>query len=113
MLGHVFPIFFEFKGGKGIAVSVGIFAVCAPLAITIGVLIFAATVFITKYVSLGSVLAAVAVVVLSMIFCDKSAMLLPQIVLILAMGAVVIIKHTENIKRLIAGTESKIKIGGK
>ncbi len=113
MLGHVFPIFFEFKGGKGIAVSVGIFAVCAPLAITIGVLIFTATVFITKYVSLGSVLAAVTVVVLSIIFCDKSAMLLPQIVLILAMGALVIIKHTENIKRLIAGTESKIKIGGK
>jgi glycerol-3-phosphate acyltransferase PlsY len=51
--------------------------------------------------------------VLSSIFSDKTAMILPQIVLIVVMGVLVIGKHTENIKRLIAGTESKVKFGGK
>lgn len=113
MLGHVFPFFFGFKGGKGVATSVGIFAVCCPIAIIIGLLVFAVTLFISKYVSLSSVLAAVTVVVLSIIFCDKTALILPQIILTLAMGAIVIGKHKENIKRLISGTESKVKFGGK
>lgn len=109
MLGHVFPIFFQFKGGKGVATSVGIFAVCCPIAIIIGLIVFAAVLFISKYVSLSSILAAVTVVLLSIIFYDKSASILPQIVLSLVMGAIVITKHKDNIKRLLAGTESKIK----
>lgn len=113
MLGHIFPIFFDFKGGKGIATSVGIFAVCSPVAIIVGLAVFAVVLFVSKYVSLGSVISAVTVVVLAIIFCDKTAMLLPQIIIILAMGALVIGKHTENMKRLIAGTESKVKFGRK
>ncbi|MBE6787772.1 MAG: glycerol-3-phosphate 1-O-acyltransferase PlsY [Ruminococcaceae bacterium] len=113
MLGHVFPLFFEFKGGKGVATSVGIFAVCCPIAIIIGLTVFAICLFTSKYVSLSSVLAAITVVVLSIIFCDKTALLFPQIVLSLAMGAIVVGKHSDNIKRLIAGTESKVKFGGK
>ena len=113
MLGHVFPFFFGFKGGKGVATSVGIFAVCCPIAIIIGLTVFAICLFVSKYVSLSSVLAAITVVVLSIIFCDKTALLLPQIVLSLAMGAIVIGKHKDNIKRLISGTESKVKFGGK
>ncbi len=113
MLGHVFPFFFGFKGGKGVATSVGIFAVCCPLAIIIGLTVFAITLFVSKYVSLSSVLAAVTVVVLSIIFCDKTAFLFPQIILSIAMGVIVIGKHKDNIKRLIAGNESKVKFGGK
>ena len=113
MLGHVFPFFFDFKGGKGVATSVGIFAVCCPIAIIIGLIVFAITLFISKYVSLSSVLAAVTVVVLSIVFCDKTALLLPQILLSLAMGVIVIGKHKDNIKRLLAGNESKVKFGGK
>ena len=113
MLGHVFPVFFDFKGGKGVATSVGIFAVCCPIAIIVGLCVFAVVLLISKYVSLSSVLAAVVVVVLSIIFYDKDASVLPQIILSLIMGAIVICKHKDNIKRLMAGTESKIKIGGK
>ncbi len=113
MLGHVFPLFFGFKGGKGVATSVGIFAVCCPLAIIIGLCVFAVSLFTSKYVSLSSVLAAVTVVVLSIVFCDKTALLFPQIILSLAMGAIVIGKHKDNIKRLVSGTESKVKFGGK
>lgn len=112
MLGHVFPFFFNFKGGKGVATSVGIFGVCCPIAIIIGLIAFAVITIISKYVSLGSVCATVVVVVLSIVFYDKSALVLPQIILILSMGVIVILKHKENIKRLIAGTESKFKAKG-
>ncbi len=113
MLGHVFPFFFGFRGGKGVATSVGIFAVCCPIAIIVGVTVFAVTTFVSKYVSLGSVLGAITVVVLAIIFCDNTAPIYPQIILSLAMGFIVVYKHKDNIKRLIGGTESKIKFGGK
>ncbi len=113
MLGHVFPFFFEFKGGKGVAISVGIFAVCCPIAILVGILVFAITTVISKYVSLGSVLATVAVVVMSIIFTDKEAVLYPQVLAALAMGFIVLFKHKDNVKRLLNGTESKFKVGGR
>lgn len=112
MLGHIFPFFFGFKGGKGVATSVGIYAVCCWPAILIGLLVFALVTAFSKYVSLGSICAALTVVVLSIIFFDKTAIVLPQIVLNLSMGAAVILKHKDNIKRLISGTESKIKAKG-
>ena len=105
MLGHVFPIFFQFKGGKGIATSVGIFAVCCPIAIIIGLTVFAISVLTTKIVSLSSMIATVTVVSLTMIFYNHNALFWPQAVLAVVMGLIVVIKHTENIKRLINGTE--------
>ncbi|MBO5211559.1 MAG: glycerol-3-phosphate 1-O-acyltransferase PlsY [Clostridia bacterium] len=113
MLGHILPIFYEFKGGKGVATSVGIFAVCCPIAIVIGLSVFIFCVIFTKYVSLGSVLGAVTVVIFSIIFHNDTASILPQIILALIMGAMVIGKHRENIKRLLNGTESKVRLGGK
>lgn len=108
MLGHVFPIFFQFKGGKGVATSVGIFGVCCSKAIISGLAVFALVTITSKYVSLASIIATVTVVVLSIILYDKSASIIPQIVFIVIMGAIVILKHKENIKRLLAGTESKV-----
>ncbi|MBQ3547613.1 MAG: glycerol-3-phosphate 1-O-acyltransferase PlsY [Clostridia bacterium] len=113
MLGHILPFFFGFKGGKGVATSVGIFAVCCPIAIIIGLTVFALCVIITRYVSLSSVVAAITVVVFSIIFYNDAAGILPQIILSLTMGVMVVGKHKENIKRLLNGTESKIKFGGK
>ncbi len=113
MLGHVFPIFYQFKGGKGVATSVGIFAVCCPIAIVIGLIVFAIVTLISKYVSLASIIATVTVVALSIFFCDIYASIYPQIFFIIAMGAIVILKHSTNIKRLLNGTESKIGKGGK
>lgn len=111
MLGHVFPAFFQFKGGKGVAVSVGIYAVCSPWAIIIGLAVFAVTVLISKMISLGSVLAAITVVTLSLVFYNGGGTLLIPAILSIGMGATVILKHTGNIKRLINGTENKIKLG--
>ena len=113
MLGHVFPVFFGFKGGKGVAVSVGIYAVCSWPAIVLGLTAFAISLLVSRIVSLSSIIAAIVVVGLSMVFHSDSGLLLPQIILSLIMGAIVIIKHIDNIKRLLAGTERKIGKGGK
>ena len=113
MLGHVFPVFFGFKGGKGVAVSVGIYAVCSWPAIVLGLTAFAISLLVSRIVSLSSKIAAIVVVGLSMVFHSDSGLLLPQIILSLIMGAIVIIKHIDNIKRLLAGTERKIGKGGK
>ena len=110
MLGHVFPIFFQFKGGKGIATSVGIFAVCCPIAIVIGLTVFAICVLLIKIVSLSSIIATFTVVTLTIVFYNDSALFWPQAVLAIIMGVIVILKHLENIKRLIAGTEKKLTI---
>lgn len=113
MLGHVFPIFFQFKGGKGIATSVGIFAVCCYPAIIIGLVIFTLGVLITKIVSLSSIAAAITVVTCTMLFSfiNTPALFWPQALLSVLMGILVIVKHGENIKRLIKGTENKLTTG--
>lgn len=113
MIGHVLPIFFGFKGGKGVATSVGIFAICSPIAIISGLVVFAITLSITKIVSLSSLLATLVVVVGAIVFYNDSASIVPQIILTLLMGFIVVFKHKDNIKRLIEGTESKIGSRGK
>ena len=110
MIGHVFPVFFQFKGGKGVATSVGIFAVCCPVAIVLGLVAFAASTIITRIVSLSSLVATLVVVSLTIVFYDNTTLLWPQALLTCLMGAVVILKHSTNIKRLLSGTEKKIKI---
>lgn len=111
MIGHILPIFFKFKGGKGVATSVGIFAVCSPVAIILGLAVFAIVTIATKYVSLASVIATVVVVTTSMIFRLTDALIFQQFILSVTMGIIVIFKHKDNIKRLLNGTENKI--GGK
>ena len=110
MIGHVFPIFFQFKGGKGVATSVGIFAVCCPIAIILGLVAFALSTLLSKIVSLSSLIATIVVVTLTMILYDTTALFWPQALFTCLMGAVVILKHTANIKRLLNGSENKIKI---
>ena len=110
MLGHVFPIFFQFKGGKGVATSVGIFAVCCPIAIILGLTAFAVSTLISRIVSLSSLIATVVVVVLSLINFDNTALFRPQAIPCILMGAVVILKHKDNIKRLIKGEEKKLSV---
>lgn len=110
MLGHVFPIFFGFKGGKGVATSVGIFAVCCPIAIVIGLTVFALMVLLTKIVSLSSLIATVTVISLSIVFYNFDANIALPAVLSISMGAIVFLKHKDNIKRLVKGEEKKITV---
>lgn len=110
MIGHVFPLFFGFKGGKGVATSVGIFAVCCPAAIVIGLAVFALVTLISRYVSLGSLIATVIVIALATALRNNVPALV-QIFCCLIMAFLIFYKHISNIKRLISGNENKIKRG--
>ncbi|MEO6993780.1 MAG: glycerol-3-phosphate 1-O-acyltransferase PlsY [Lacunisphaera sp.] len=103
VLGHAFSIFTKFKGGKGVATAAGGLVVLIPFASLIGAVVWVLTFFITRYVSLGSVLAAVAVPVASWLFRNP----LPLNLVATVLGLFVIIRHRENIKRLLNGTETK------
>lgn len=112
MIGHIFPVFFGFKGGKAVACSVGTFAVCCPIAIILGLCGFAVSLIISKIVSLSSLIATVIVVGTSAIYqfvgSGVNYNIIPVILLSLIAGYIVFIKHKENIKRLIKGEEKKI-----
>lgn len=103
VLGHSFSMFTRFKGGKGVATAAGGLVILIPLASLVGAVVWVLTFFITRYVSLGSVLAAVAVPVASWLFKNP----LPLNLVATVLGLFVIIRHRENIKRLLNGTETK------
>lgn len=112
MLGHIFPIFFGFKGGKAVATSVGTFAICCPLAIILGLTAFIISLIISKIVSLSSLIATVVVIGVSIgwaIVVDIDQYnIIPVIIMAFVAGVIVFVKHTANIKRLIEGTEPTI-----
>jgi glycerol-3-phosphate acyltransferase PlsY len=103
VLGHSFSMFTKFKGGKGVATAAGGLVVLIPLASLIGGVVWVLTFFFTRYVSLGSVLAALAVPGASWLMKNP----LPLNLVATALGLFVIVRHRENIKRLLNGTESK------
>ena len=112
MLGHIYPIFFGFKGGKAVACSVGTFAVCCPIAIILGLCVFALSLIFSKIVSLSSLLATVIVVSVAIVYIINTAqqgyIILPVIVMSVLAGVIVFVKHKDNIVRLINGSEKKI-----
>jgi len=105
VLGHVFPIYYGFRGGKGVATAVGAFAVLAPLPTLVCVAVFVAVVGATRYVSLGSVVGlALLPPVAGGIFHASS----PVVVAAAATAVLIVVKHRENLRRLAAGTERKL-----
>jgi glycerol-3-phosphate acyltransferase PlsY len=103
--GHLFPVFLKFKGGKGVATGAGVFLAINYPVILISVIIFVVVFLIWKYVSLGS-LVGTAIIPLSFTLQEAP---LEYILLSLLLVCCVFIKHKDNIKRLFAGTENKVK----
>lgn len=105
VLGHNFPLYFKFKGGKGILVSM-VAMLFADWQIALIVIVFSVFIIaLTRYVSLGSVLGALAFILLSVILRSGDWAL---IVFALFMGSLAIFMHRANIKRLLNGTENKL-----
>lgn len=105
VVGHVFPMWLRFRGGKGIATALGVFLALVPLVALAAVGVFALIVATTRLVSLGSILAAVSIPLLALLLVPhRSAALLAGLSLISLLS---IIKHHANIVRLLHGTESR------
>ena len=104
ILGHTFSLFLKFKGGKAVATTLGVFLVLVPYAILILLVVFFVIFGLTKYVSLASVISAVALPIAVYLTTRH----IPLTILGIIIGLLVIIRHKENIKRLINGTESKL-----
>ncbi|MGH9881587.1 MAG: glycerol-3-phosphate 1-O-acyltransferase PlsY [Pyrinomonadaceae bacterium] len=111
LLGHIFPVWLGFRGGKGVATGVGVFVVLTPIAMAFAGLLFILIVWSTRYVSLGSIAAAAALpflILLQNLFAPVAE--LGPLLLVAVVGALLIIfAHRENIRRLVAGTESKFR----
>lgn len=111
--GHVFPVWLGFRGGKGVATGLGVFAVLAPLALLCALPVFVLVVWATRYVSLGSIIAAalvpLAVWALSARSTSRGEELLPVLTAASVGGALIIFMHRANIGRLLRGEESKFK----
>ena len=104
ILGHCFPVWLKFRGGKGVATGVGVFLALAPLQVAMVLLIFAIVMATWRYVSLGSIVATAAFPLLVYFMKHAPA----PIVFGAAGGATIIIAmHHANIRRLLAGTEHK------
>ncbi|HBG05890.1 MAG: acyl-phosphate glycerol 3-phosphate acyltransferase [Geobacteraceae bacterium GWC2_58_44] len=105
LLGHVFTVFLGFKGGKGVATALGVFLGTAPLSVLLALVIFALVLYIWRYVSLASIVAAALIPGIMLLMGGKQEL----VIMALAIAAVVIFRHRENIARLRAGTESRFK----
>ncbi|MEC0582179.1 glycerol-3-phosphate 1-O-acyltransferase PlsY [Bacillus spizizenii] len=104
VLGHVFPVFAKFKGGKAVATSGGVLLFYAPLLFITMVAVFFIFLYLTKFVSLSSMLTGIYTVIYSLFVHDKYLLLVVTLLTIF-----VIYRHRENIKRIINKTEPKVK----
>src|SRR6266849_6482587 len=114
LLGHCFPVWLKFKGGKGVATALGVFLALSPLAAVSALLLFILFVAYWRYVSLGSVAAAAAMPLL--IYFLWAPRHTPPIVVdvgTLAIALLVIYQHRANIQRLVEGTEPRCSLGRK
>ncbi len=105
VIGHIFPCFFQFKGGKGVATAIGALLYLSVLTAIVVAVIWLVVVFMTRYISLASLISITAAPILILIF-SKSAYFIP----LLLIAALIIWKHKENIQRLQKGTEHKAKL---
>ena len=114
LLGHCFPVWLKFKGGKGVATALGVFLVLCPLAAVSALLLFILCVAYWRYVSLGSVSAAAAMPLLVyFLWAPHHA---PPIIIdmgTLAIALLVIYKHDGNLQRLVEGTEPRFSLSKK
>jgi len=108
ILGHVFPVWLKFRGGKGVATAVGAFVGLAPRAVLLVLAIFLVIVLISRYVSLGSVVAS-ALFPLLAFFLYRSESSPAALTVMLGASLLIILKHKANIRRLLDGTENRLQ----
>lgn len=112
IVGHIFPVWLRFRGGKGVATGVGVFLMLAPIAVALSAVIFVTVVWRTRYVSLGSILAAATIpllVLLQHVLVRPVDAFAATLSAAIVGAALIVWAHRENIRRLRRGTESRFK----
>lgn len=105
-LGHIFPIFLGFKGGKGVATALGFYLVISPISVFVEFLIFASIIWKWRYISLGSIVCSTTIPILIAYFrSDSQAYFIISVI----MAALILYRHQSNISRLLQGLENKWK----
>ena len=105
IVGHCYPVYLKFRGGKGIATALGIFLVMSPIAVLGAAIVFGITVATTRFISLGSVLAAMSAPLLVLMLNQPQPIFLAT----LFIAALIVWRHRSNIKRLMDGSEDRFK----
>jgi len=100
-LGHIFPLYLNFRGGKGVATALGVFIVLEPLAVLVSLFLFIAVVYFSGFVSAGSLLVSALLTLWIWLLGGSSY----HVFLAFFIGVLIWFKHGENISRLLAGTE--------
>lgn len=109
ILGHIFPVWLGFKAGRGVATGLGVFLSIAPVAALCAFVMFILIVAKTRYISLGSIIGTVVMIPLILLWNGwvwPSPYLMQMLVAIILVAVVIVFKHSDNIKRLMAGTEN-------
>lgn len=110
VLGHVFPVWLRFKGGKGVATITGVFAALVPYALLVSGALWIVVTYTTRFVSLGSIALAVALPIAIVAFDPDGALgdRLPITIMATAVAVLIVVKHVGNVRRIVAGTEDRI-----
>ena len=106
IIGHIYPVWLRFRGGKGVATACGVFAVLTPLALPPALAVFVAVVWMTKYISLGSVDATIALPPLAYALGSPA----PSVLAAFAAAIVIVFRHRSNVWRLRTGTERRLGV---
>jgi len=106
VVGHIYPVWLGFRGGKGVATSCGVFAVLTPLAVLPALGVFTVSVWITKYISAGSVMASLALPPLAYATGSSG----PAVTAAAGVAALVLFRHRSNLTRVRAGTEPRVRM---
>jgi glycerol-3-phosphate acyltransferase PlsY len=104
IVGHVFPVWLRFRGGKGVATACGVFSVLTPLAVGPALAVFLSGVWITRYISVGSILASVALPPVAYATGSPPAVFAAALIA----SGLIVVRHRTNLRRVLAGTEQRI-----
>ncbi len=111
IVGHIFPVFLGFRGGKGVSTGVGIYLTIAPYSVLAALVVWVVIVSFTRYVSLGSLVAAGALPVLTWLFygvIQSDQHVAAMIIIALSAFALILFAHRKNVRRLMRGEEKKV-----